>query len=44
MLSIKDWKGAKLFAEKGLAKGKSLGNRDLQGACSELLEAAKKYE
>ncbi|CAN5312317.1 hypothetical protein BH11PLA2_BH11PLA2_41740 [soil metagenome] len=44
MLSIKDVKGAKLFAEKGIAKGKNLGNRDLQAACSELLEAAKKYE
>jgi len=42
MLSIKNGAKARYFAEKGLAKAKSLGNRDLQGACEELLAAAKK--
>jgi hypothetical protein len=42
MLSIKNGAKARYFAEKGMAKGKSLGNRDLQGACEELLAAAKK--
>lgn len=42
MLSIKNGAKARYFAEKGIAKAKNLGNRDLQGACEELLAAAKK--
>ncbi len=42
MLSIRNGAKARYFAEKGLTKAKSLGNRDLQGACEELLAAAKK--
>lgn len=42
MLSIKNGAKARYFAEKGIAKAKSLSNRDLQGACEELLAAAKK--
>jgi tetratricopeptide (TPR) repeat protein len=42
MLSAKSGAKARYFAEKGLAKAKSMGNRDLQGACEELLAAAKK--
>ena len=30
------------FAEKGLAKAKSSGNRDLEGHCQELIAAARK--
>lgn len=39
MLSAKQGARAAKFAERGMAKG----NRDLQAACKELLEAAKRY-
>lgn len=42
-LGAKQGARAKAFAERGLAKGKEQGNRDLQAACSELLDAAKRY-
>ncbi|MFO0937337.1 MAG: SEC-C metal-binding domain-containing protein [Gemmataceae bacterium] len=42
MLRIKEKSLAARFAEAGLAKAKSLGNRDLEGACQELAAAAKK--
>ena len=42
MLSTKQGSRALKFAELGLAKAKSLGNRDLEGACHELADAARK--
>lgn len=42
MLSAKQGARALAFAEKGLAKARSSGNRDLEGACLELSEAAKR--
>ena len=42
MLRGKAGAKALAFAEKGIAKSRSLGNRDLEGACTELAEAAKK--
>jgi hypothetical protein len=42
MLSAKQGAKAAAFAERGLAKARSTGNRDLEGACLELLEAAKR--
>jgi hypothetical protein len=41
-LSAKQPAKATHFADLGLAKARSLGNRDLEGACLELGEAAKK--
>ena len=43
MLGAKNGAKAAYFAEKGLAKARSLGSRDLEGACRELIEAAKRY-
>jgi tetratricopeptide (TPR) repeat protein len=43
MLGAKQGKRAATFAERGLAKGREQGNRDLQAACNELLDAAKRY-
>lgn len=42
MLRVKDKASAAKFADAGLNKAKSLGNRDLEGACLELAAAAKK--
>ncbi len=42
MLSAKRGTDALRFAEAGLAKAKSIGNRDLEGACLELSEAARR--
>ncbi len=42
MLRLKDGPKALHFAEKGLAKARELGNRDLEGHCQELIAAAKK--
>jgi len=42
MLRAKAGAKALAFAEKGVAKAKALGNRDLEGACLELAEAARK--
>ena len=39
MLGAKQGARAAKFAERGMSKG----NRDLQAACKELLEAAKRY-
>ena len=44
MLSAKRGSDALRFAEAGLAKAKSTGNRDLEGACLELSEAAKRLK
>ncbi|MFO0849651.1 MAG: tetratricopeptide repeat protein [Gemmataceae bacterium] len=44
MLSAKQGSKATAFAERGLAKARSSGNRDLEGACLELLEAAKRVK
>jgi len=44
MLSAKRGADALRFAEAGLAKARSLGNRDLEGACLELSEAAKRMK
>ena len=44
MLSAKRGSDALRFAEAGLAKAKSSGNRDLEGACLELSEAAKRLK
>ena len=44
MLSTKRGSDALRFAEAGLAKAKSTGNRDLEGACLELSEAAKRLK
>jgi hypothetical protein len=43
MLGARRGDKAGYFAEKGLAKARSSGNRDLEGACRELAEAAKRY-
>lgn len=42
MLSAKQGSKALQFAEQGLAKARSAGNRDLEGACLELAEAARR--
>lgn len=42
MLRVKDKTLAVEFAEKGLAKAQTIGNRDLEGACQELLQAARR--
>jgi tetratricopeptide (TPR) repeat protein len=42
MLSAKQGAKALHFAEQGLAKARSSGNRDLEGACLELSEAARR--
>jgi hypothetical protein len=42
MLRLRDGKRALRFAERGLEKARSLGNRDLEGHCLELQEAAKR--
>jgi tetratricopeptide (TPR) repeat protein len=42
MLRAKAGAKALAFAEMGIAKAKALGNRDLEGACQELAEAARK--
>lgn len=42
MLRLKQGAKALGFAERGLAKAKEQGNRDLEGHCQELLAAAKK--
>ena len=42
MLRLKDGPRAAAFAERGLTKGRETGNRDLEGHCRELLEAAKR--
>ena len=44
MLSAKRGDDALRFAEAGLAKARSTGNRDLEGACLELSEAAKRLK
>jgi tetratricopeptide (TPR) repeat protein len=44
MLGAKNGAKAAHFAEKGVARAKALGSRDLEGACQELLEAAKRYK
>jgi tetratricopeptide (TPR) repeat protein len=42
MLRLKQSSKALYFAEKGLAKARSLGSRDLEGHCLELQDAAKR--
>lgn len=42
MLSARKGEQALAFAEKGLAKARERGNRDLEGACLELSAAAKR--
>jgi tetratricopeptide (TPR) repeat protein len=42
MLSARQGARALLFAEQGLARARSTNNRDLEGACLELMEAARK--
>jgi hypothetical protein len=42
MLSAKQGEKALHFAERGLTKARSIGNRDLEGACLELADAAKR--
>jgi hypothetical protein len=42
MLRTKDKARAATFAEAGIAKSQSIGNRDLEGACREILAAAKR--
>ena len=44
MLGAKRGDKAAYFAEKGLAQARSSGNRDLEGACRELADAAKRYK
>ncbi len=44
MLSAKQAAKAEAFAEKGMATAARTGNRDLEGACRELSEAAKKMK
>jgi tetratricopeptide (TPR) repeat protein len=44
MLGAKRGDKAAYFAEKGLAKARANGNRDLEGACRELADAAKRYK
>jgi hypothetical protein len=43
MLGAKRGDKAAYFAEKGLAKARANGNRDLEGACRELADAARRY-
>lgn len=43
MLGAKRGDKAAYFAEKGLAQARSSGNRDLESACRELADAAKRY-
>ncbi|MCZ2343674.1 MAG: tetratricopeptide repeat protein [Bacteroidales bacterium] len=42
MLSVRNGSQALRFAEQGLAKARSSNNRDLEGACLELSEAARR--
>ncbi len=42
MLRLRESKKALDFAERGLEKARSLGNRDLEGHCLELQEAARR--
>jgi hypothetical protein len=42
MLRLKNGSHALYFAEKGLAKARQTGNRDLEGHCLELQDAAKR--
>jgi tetratricopeptide (TPR) repeat protein len=42
MLRLKNGQKALYFAERGLAKAREQGNRDLEGHCRELVEASKK--
>ncbi len=42
MLSAKQGAKALAFAERGLARAKTLNNRDLDGACRELADAARR--
>ena len=42
MLRLKSGAKALYFAERGIAKGKETGNRDLVGHCEELIGAAKR--
>lgn len=44
MLSAKQGAKALAFAERGLEAARRTGNRDLEGACTELREAAKKMK
>jgi hypothetical protein len=44
MLGAKRGDKASYFAEKGLAQARASGNRDLEGACRELAEAATRYK
>lgn len=44
MLSAKQGEKAAAFAERGLEKARDTGNRDLEGACRELGEAARKMK
>ena len=44
MLGAKQGAKALHFAEQGLAKARASGNRDLEGACRELSEAAARYK
>jgi tetratricopeptide (TPR) repeat protein len=44
MLSAKQGAKAAAFAERGLAKAKETGNRDLEAACQEMGEAARKMK
>src|SRR5205814_5657495 len=43
MLGAKRGDKAAYFAEKGLAQAQASGNRDLEAACRELADAAKRY-
>lgn len=42
MLRLKDGPRARTYAERGLATARRTGNRDLEGHCAELVEAANK--
>jgi tetratricopeptide (TPR) repeat protein len=44
MLSAKQGAKAAAFADRGLARAKETGNRDLEAACNELGEAARKMK
>ena len=44
MLSAKQGPRATMFADRGLEKAKATGNRDLEGACKELGEAASRLK
>lgn len=43
MLSVRNGSQALRFAEQGLAKARASNNRDLEGACLELSEAARRF-